>query len=430
MALGAKVSSRRAVGPYRPPRGPGAGVLRRWEPTPDSPDRHARRGFSYYAFKGWRVRDVELTLSAELAHEVSRTEGEIRRLNHDPPRTRLLEAAQQQLLRAEAVASSRIEGYQLSHRRLAEAVFAPDRTDPNARRVYANVRAMEEAIRLASGRKPFGIDDIRAIHRRLFDGTPDADVTGVIRESQNWIGGNDYSAYGADFIPVPEDQVHRLLEDLCEFIERDDLPALVQAAIVHAQFETIHPFVDGNGRVGRCLIHVVLRARGLAPHYVPPVSVVLATNPGEYVEGLTAYRAERAEDWVTIFVRATDASARSAEELARRIERLQEKWRERADHPRAGSAHAKLIEALPIQPVVDVASAARAIGSSEEGARRAIDRLTRAGVLREVTGRLRGRSWECIGLFALLDEFDRGMATRGRARARGARAPRRTQKPS
>lgn len=367
--------------PYRPPRAAGPGILRRWEPTPDSPDRHARRGFSYYAFKGRRLRDLELSLSAELAQDVFRTEGQVRRLNDDPLRTRLLEALRQQLLRAEAVASSRIEGYRLSHRRLAEAAFAPDRTDANARRVYANVRAMEEAVRRASGRRPLGIDDIRAIHNRLFEGTPDADLAGVIRENQNWIGGNDYRA-------------------------------------------------DGNGRVGRCLIHVVLRERGLAPHYVPPVSVALAANTAEYVGGLTTYRADRVEDWLTIFVRATDASARAAEGLARQIERLQEKWREQIDRPRAGSAHAKLIEALPIHPVLDVASASRVIGSSEEGARRAITRLASAGVLQEVTGRMRGRSWECVGLSTLWDAFDRTMAAARRAAPPGPPAPRRTEKSS
>jgi Fic family protein len=371
-----------------------------------------------------------LSVSAELAQDISRTESAIRRLNDDPPRTRLLEAVRQQLLRAEAVASSRIEGYELSHRRLAEAVFAPDRTDANARTVYANVRAMEEAVRRATGRRPLSIDDIRAIHRRLFEGGRDAHLGGVLRESQNWIGGSDYSAYGADFIPVPESDVRPLLEDLCAFAERDDLPALVQAAVVHAQFETVHPFVDGNGRVGRCLIHVVLRRRSLAPHYVPPISVALGANTDEYVAGLTAYRAEQTEEWLTIFVRATDASVRAAEELARAIEQLQERWRAKAGQPRAGSAHAKLIDALPVQPVVDVVSAARAIGSSEEGARRAIARLADAGVLQEVTGRMRGRTWECVGLFALLDEFDRALATARSGLARGQRAPRRTRKPS
>src|SRR5690348_8137260 len=94
-------------------------------PSPDSPDRHARRGFSYYAFKGWPLGPLHLTVSSELAQEISRAEAEILRLNDDPPRTRLLEAVARQLLRAEAVASSRIEGYELSHRRLAEAAVAP-----------------------------------------------------------------------------------------------------------------------------------------------------------------------------------------------------------------------------------------------------------------------------------------------------------------
>lgn len=413
--------------PYRPQHSPGTGILRRWEPTPDSPDRHARRGFSYYAFRAWPLQGIPLTFPGELATDISRAEAAILRLNDDPPRTRLLEAVRRQLLRAEAVASSRIEGYELSHRRLAEAAFAPGRaSDSTARTVYANVRAMEEAIRLAAEQRPFGMDDIRAIHVRLFEGTRDAELAGVIREKQNWIGGSDYSAYGSEFIPVPEGDVRPFLEDLCAFIQRDDLPALAQAALVHAQFETIHPFIDGNGRVGRCLIHVVLRRRGLAPHYVPPISVALAANAEEYVHGLTAYRDERLEEWTTIFTRATDASVRRAGELGHEIEGLQAKWREHAKHPRRGSAADKLIETLPVHPVVDVRTTMTILDVSEEAARQAIDRLTSAGVLQEVTGRLRGRSWECVGLFALLDEFDRTIATPRGAAGPVRRAPRRS----
>jgi len=344
-------------------------------------------------------------LSSELAHELSRGEAEILRLNDDPPRTRLLEAVARQLLRAEAVASSRIEGYELSHRRLAEAAFDPDRAAGTARSVYANVRAMEEATRLATERRAIGVGDIRAIHRRLFEGTRDERFAGLIRETQNWIGGSDYSVYAAEFIPVPEDEVRPLLKDLCAFLDRDDLPALVQAALVHAQFETIHPFMDGNGRVGRCLIHVVLRRRGLAPHYVPPISVALAANADEYVDGLTAYRDERFEDWLVIFIRATYAAARHAEALSREIEELQAKWREQADRPRAASAADKLISMLPVHPVVDLRTAEKILSVSDEAARQAIDRLTKSGVLQEVTGRSWGRLWECFDLFALLEDF-------------------------
>jgi Fic family protein len=369
---------------------------------------------------------LELTFSSELAQEISRAEAEILRLNDDPPRTRLLEAVARQLLRAEAVASSRIEGYELSHRRLAEAAFAPADAGGTARSVYANVRAMEEATRLATERRPFDVDDIRAIHRRLFEGTRDERFAGVLRDTQNWIGGGDYSAYGAEFIPVPETAVLPLLKDLCVFLERDDLPVVVQAGLAHAQFETIHPFLDGNGRVGRCLVHVVLRRRRLAPHYVPPISVALAANADRYIDGLTAYRGERFEDWLTMFVRATYAAARRAEDLGHQIDRLQAKWRQQATNPRAGSAADKLISELPVQPVVDVRTAAKMLGVSDEAARQAIERLTKSGVLEEVTGRLRGRSWECVGLFALLDDFDRDVATPAGASS-WLRAPRRTR---
>lgn len=427
MAEPALPALRRPETPYRATGGPGPGVLRRWEPNADSPERRARRGFSYYAFKGWPLQPLQLRFAAELAQEVSRTEAEIVRLNDDPPRTRLLEAVAQQLLRAEAAASSRIEGYSLSHRRLAEAVFDPEHTTGTARTVYGNVRAMEEAVRLAAGRRALRVDDIRAIHRKLFEGTPDARLGGMIRDRQNWIGGNEYSAYGATFIPVPEHEVRSLLEDLCAFIERDDLPAVIQAALVHAQFETIHPFIDGNGRVGRCLIHVVLRRRGLAPHYVPPISVALAANAAEYVAGLTAYRDEQFEDWSTIFVRATDASVRRAEDLGRAIEELQATWRTQAGRPRAGSASEKLIACLPLHPVMNVQKAMTVLEVSEMAVRQAIERLTKAGVLEEVTGRLRGRSWECVGLFALLDEFDRAVATPPGAAGPARGTPRRTR---
>jgi len=100
----------------------------------------------------------------------------------------------------------------------------------------------------------------------------------VIRSEQNWIGGAASSPRDAEFVPPPPELVPDLLDDLCAFCNREDVPASVQAGIAHAQFETIHPFADGNGRVGRALIHVVLRRRALAPRYVPPVSLVLAAD--------------------------------------------------------------------------------------------------------------------------------------------------------
>jgi Fic family protein len=102
-------------------------------------------------------------------------------------------------------------------------------------------------------------------------------------------------------VPPPEDRVRELLDDLVEFINLDDLPGVAQAAIAHAQFETVHPFGDGNGRAGRCLIHVILRRRRLAPLFVPPISVVLATTGRRYIAGAVDFREGRTDDWVGAF---------------------------------------------------------------------------------------------------------------------------------
>ena len=153
-------------------------------------------------------------------------------------------------------------------------------------------------------------------------------------------------------MPPPEDLVLPLLEDLVAFVARDDLPAVAQAAVAHAQFETIHPFIDGNGRVGRALIHVVLRRRGVAARFVPPVSIVLAARPTAYVEGLTAFREGRVAEWIGSFSEAAGRAAAASIELADQVAALQGEWRERAGRPRAGSAASKLIALLPALPVL------------------------------------------------------------------------------
>ncbi len=392
--------------------GPGEGVRRHWaggQPSV-SGGRLAREGFIYYAFKGWPIAELAPTFPAELAQDIGNAEAQLRRLNYDPPRTQLLEAVARQLLRAEAVASSRIEGLELSHRKLAEAAFDPEDTTVNARTVLGNVRAMEEAIRLAGQRRELTVDAIRAIHHRLFEGTRDARIAGAVRTRPNWIGGRD-NPWGARFIPVPEGDVPALLGDLCHFIERDDLPAVAQAAIAHAQFETIHPFADGNGRVGRALIHLILRRRGLAPYYVPPISLVLASNYEAYERGLTVYRSEQAEVWCGAFARAVTIACNEAAVLAGRIEDLKDRWRKQAGSPRAGSAAERLIDILPVHPVLDLRTTQELLGVSDEAARLGLDRLEGSGVVEEITKRKRGRAWESVGLFALLDQFERTLAT-------------------
>lgn len=189
---------------------------------------------------------------------------------------------------------------------------------------------------------------------------------------------------------------------------------MVQAAIAHVQFETIHPFADGNGRVGRALIHVVLGRRGLtragvgSPLVLPPISLVLAARGEAYVGGLTAFRSGEHRAWLGFFLEAVYGSIAAAEALLSEVAQLQERWRAAAGQPRSDSAAEALIRHLPEVPVIDLATAASLTGASREATRRAIARLEAAGVLAEITGKGRLRRWEAVGLFAILDGLEAG----------------------
>jgi Fic family protein len=404
---------------------------RRWTPAEGAfGGRSSRRRFDYDAYLPDFIAEIEPSLPADIAGIVTVAEVAVRDLNTGARGLGALEALSRQLLRAEAVASSRIEGLEMSHRRLARAAFDPEEADASARYVLGNVRAMEQAIALGARARAFTIRDIRAIHATLFRGTSYERHGGALRSSQTWIGRDEESPRNADFIPPPEDRVPGLLEDLCMFVERDDLPAVAQAAIAHAQFETIHPFGDGNGRVGRCLIHVVLRRRGLAVQYVPPVSLILATDQTAYIRGLTTFRTYTPDglaSWVGTFAQAVRTAGREALGFLVEVAALQEKLSKRAKLRRRGSTKHRLITALPAEPVIDVRRAAEIAGVTYEAARLAVEELVDTGVLHAISGRKRDRLYEARDVFDLVDEFERRLATPGGERRPARAVPRRRE---
>jgi Fic family protein len=391
----------------------GYSVKRRWKPDPSLPmaPRH-RAPFDYQAYVPDEVAALDPSLPSSTARVLQEADDAVRALNHELPGIAALEALARQLLRQESVASSRIEGLVLSHRRLARAAVADEdqHRDMTAEAVLGNIAAMEQAIAVTSEALAVRTGDIVDIHRTLLRQTRDAHIAGVVRERQNWIGGSNYSPEGAAFVPPPESEVLRLMDDLAAFLTRADLPPTLQAAIAHAQFETIHPFPDGNGRVGRCLIHVVYRRAELAPRYVPPVSLLLATRSDAYVNGLTAFREGRAEDWYLDFALTVVESCRAARELAREIDALEQRWLEQAGHPRRGSAARRLIQMLPAQPVLRIGHVIELTAASSSAAHAAVNDLTSAGVLRQISVGKRNRAWEATGLLTLLDGFERRLA--------------------
>jgi Fic family protein len=371
--------------------------------------RRDRQRFRFQAFVPDQIGEWDTPLAPRAAEAVARATAALGELNtagarHD------VEALAAPLLRAEALGSSFIEGLRASNKRLALAAYEPVAADGTARAVLGNVRAMERAIEIGHQGSRFRLDDLLGIHHTLLEGTSEDRFGGIVRTEQNWIGGRGLSPADATFIPPPARRVPALLEDLITFINLEDLPAIAQGAIAHAQFETIHPFGDGNGRAGRCLIHVILGRRGVARQFVPPVSVVLATNARQYIAGLVDFREDRADDWIGSFADAVTAAAIATRRLWTQIDALLAQLIERAGSPRADSVARKIILGLPAQPVVSADTAARRYRVTTTAARSALNRLEGAGVVTPTrVGRRRDREWICNELFDLLDLFERDL---------------------
>ena len=397
-----------------------------WEPAPElGLPRSARRGCDYEAYVPDLLTGREVSLTGETAADLADAERALDRLNREATSLADSEAIARLLLRAEAVASSKIEGLEVGGRRLLRAGLAiglgDDPSDVTATEVLNNIEAMRWAVDAVGVGDDVRVEHLLAIHERLLTGTRLAQHAGRIREEQNWIGGSAHNPCSAAFVPPPPQHVEGLLEDLCRFCNDDSLPAVAQAALAHAQFETIHPFVDGNGRTGRALIHVVLRRRGLATVVLAPVSLVLATWSEEYVADLNATRYGGQPDsraaivglnrWVSVFAAALRRAVADAESYQRRVGEVQAEWRERLGRVRAGSATDLLIDALPGAPIVTVQSAAALVGRSVQAVNGAIGRLQTVGVLTQITIGRRNRAFEANDVIDAFTDLERQLAS-------------------
>jgi Fic family protein len=393
---------------------PGTLVKKTWQfdPTADAPAAF-RRACRYEAFVPDELPSLELQLDTRLAGLVSEAERAIRQLNDEGGA--VLAPLARMLLRTESIASSKVEGMQVGVRELARAearIESGITPGSAAREILSNIDAMTVAMDEAAEAPEFRIEEILSVHRRLMERAPHRHIAGRFRDGQNWIGGNDYNPCGADFVPPPRDEVDRLMQDVVASINDDLLPPVVQAALVHAQFETIHPFDVGNGRAGRALIHVVLRRRGIAPHFVPPISVVFAADKQRYINGLTRFRGDDVVGWVEQFTAAAARSAQLARAYVAAVGQLQERWRqqlrETRDAPRAGAAAWAIIDVLPAHPMISGPVAAVVVGRAKSRIYEAFDQLIAAGVLVPVSEGRRNRWWEAQGLLDLVSQLESG----------------------
>ena len=223
------------------------------------------------------------------------------------------------LLRGESASSSQIENLTVSARKLSLAVLGArgSKVGINAELVARNVYAMRAALDTAEN---ISVDSILAMHRELTRGLQQD--SGMLRTEWVWIKGD--SPVTADYVAPHHERVPAALEDLVAFMNRHDIDPLAQAAIAHAQFETIHPFTDGNGRTGRALISSLLRARGVTRHVTLHISSGLLHDTEGYIQALTDYRAGDAEPIIKLFNRAINQALINVEWLAQDIENLQQ----------------------------------------------------------------------------------------------------------
>jgi Fic family protein len=400
-------------------------VHRRWLSDHTGPSRKDNRGCEYEAYVPDPLVGRAFVIDGDVAADIADAENAIMRLNVEATSLVDTESLARILLRAESVASSRIEGLEIGARRLLRAEAARDLGDDprdiTAVEVLGNIDAMSYAIGSVAPGSQITTELLLGVHERLMANTRLEQHGGKLREEQNWIGGSEYNPCVAAFVPPPPEHVADLLTDLVSFSNEDVLPAVAQAAIAHAQFETIHPFVDGNGRTGRALIHLILRRRGLAARVLPPVSLILATWSKDYIDGLNAYRyrgpatSRKARDginlWIGRFATACTRAVEDASSFERRAQAIETEWRERLGRVRAQSSADLLLRLLLGAPVISVASAANLIGRSFVHTNEAVARLVDVGVLEQVTVGRRNRAFEAPDIIAAFTDLERQLAS-------------------
>ena len=318
---------------------------------------------------------------------------------------------------AESIASSSIEGIRPSARKVARAEarlsLFDERPPQDEMQALRNVQITAHAREFAAAGQAMSVDGLRRLHATLMGEDP---IAGQIRTRQNWVGAGLFGGpQQAHHVGPPPEAVPGLLDDLIAFINApsDGIP-MVRAALAHAQFETIHPFPDGNGRTGRALLQYMYLRDGLSGAAALPVSAALMLAKPDYFNALDATRIVCASDapersqafqtWIELLAGASEHACRLHDRLNTHVETLQHNWtiEARAHRIRPSSAPAKLLEHLPANPVVTAASARRLLSTNERTARNAVSRLAAAGILAQRSAGRRNKVFECS---AMMDAF-------------------------
>jgi Fic family protein len=368
-----------------------------------------RQAGEYEAAIPATIADLEADLPANVLANADEASREVARF--DAELGREIAPFASVLLRSESAASSNIENLTASARAIAEAEALGGDGRRNATLIVANTEAMKAAIALADE-----LDEhaILAMHDALMRASH-PDMAGRWRTEQVWIGGGAFGPRGADFIAPHHERVRPAIADLLAFARRTDVPTLPQIAVAHAQFETIHPFTDGNGRTGRALVQAMLRNKRLTRQITVPVSAGLLSNTDAYFQALGSYRAGDPGPIVEQLSSAAILAVVNGRHLVRDLRSIRERWDAQITARRDSAVH-RVADLLIRQPVFNALTLQRELGITTGNARRYVDPLVGAGVIVEFTDRSRNRAWRAPEILSVLDAFAERAGRRNLAR--------------
>jgi len=369
-----------------------------------APGRPIKTVRGYWAFLV-KPLPPELTWSGALVTLHSEAERELARLalaGGDFPHPHILARS---FVRNEAVVSSRIEGTRATLEDLyayeaAQMSFLEPVSD--AREVYNYVRALDYGLE-RTNTLPISLRLIREVHTRLMEGVRGEIMTpGEFRRSQNWIGPVGSTLDTAPYVPPPVEEMHTALFALENFIHApSDLPPLTRIGLIHYQFEAIHPFLDGNGRVGRLLISMLLCQWGLLPRPLLYLSAYFERNRSEYYERLLSVsRCGDWEGWLRFFLTGVRDQSREAAIRVQNLQQLRERYRRLLATRRSAVRLAEVVEFLIGNPIITVRQLQAGLNLTDfKTVQRYIDTLEQVGILREMTGRRRNRLFRADEVF-------------------------------
>ncbi|MCL2471309.1 MAG: Fic family protein [Propionibacteriaceae bacterium] len=353
-----------------------------------------------------RIADYSAALASEVAADVDEASSALAQFDAYAAQTWGTSAGgtpmSSILLRTESASSSQIEQLTVGARQLALAEIGQE-TSTNAKTVLGNVRAMEQALTRVN---VVNEESIQSIHAVLMAHQPGWEHHGGhYRDQLVWVGSSGVGPRDASYVAPQPERVQAAMADLIRFIARVDLPIVFQIAIAHAQFETIHPFVDGNGRTGRAIVHAMLAVSGTVRHGAIPLSAGLLTDTHGYFSALTAYRSGDAGPIVRRFADACRFAVSSGRTLLDALAFQQANDREKLAGLRRQATAWKILPWLVAHPVVDASSVTTITGLNPVAAQRGLAQLTTSGVLVERTGRRRNRVWQHNPNLRILDDY-------------------------